>query len=896
MSTARGVSWSFRSRVAMRVFLLCAICSLVPTLVIGVAVYTSIAWAEKESARAQLQDLAKRYGILLQDRLYEAERAMLDSAQRRMLGGQSAGIEFGAAGRLATLSVMPLDTTQTGPRRSQNHADGPLQVLDESLAIVQRDGRPTVQLALTVRNSAGRQALVEASLQPDFLWNSDVVEAPGVQLCVTVGSQTLDCSGADNSARAPLDEKWQLYLNAHYKAPAWEVRATQPRELDEASLASARSGFPLLAGVALLIALLIGSLEVRRTHGPLSELLTAFRSMARGKFTQVGLQSRRDEYASIGQAFNQLSRTLRRQFRLLATFERMDQAILERPSVEELVAAMLPRLPQMLDCECVGLVLRESDGRFVLACSGEAGAGSQVLRTVWPDDAQASAQLQRLQPNLHWTETPVRLAGVERGRMLCGRKSARAVPHALRRQVKGVARRFAVALRNEERERLLVRQAYYDELTKLPNRRLLQDRVQQALREAAAGGSPVAFLYLDLDRFKTLNDSLGHRSGDELLMQLAQRLSGCVAAGDTVSRLGGDEFVVLLRNTSMAETLHQGERILNAVRETVVIGGVVISPQASIGAALYPQDGEDFDTLLRNADAAMYRGKATGGGQIVFFEDRMNEVAVRRLRVEAGLRRALGAGQLLLHYQPKVSLATGGLHGVEGLLRWSDAELGVVGPAEFVAVAEETGLIHELGKCALEQAIAFCRRCMDASVPIGHVAVNVSMLQLRNADLLEYLQRQLQSQRVPPGMLQIEVTESSIMHDARTVSALLARIRALGVRIVIDDFGTGYSSLAVLQQLPVDLLKIDRAFVVHIAENSQSLELVRAMLAVSRALGLQAVAEGVETEAQAQLLAQHGCEYAQGYLFGRAMPEREIVAFAQHGGAPEGAQPWIMRA
>jgi diguanylate cyclase (GGDEF)-like protein len=575
----------------------------------------------------------------------------------------------------------------------------------------------------------------------------------------------------------------------------------------------------------------------------------------------------------------------------------MDQAILERPSVEELLAAMLPRLPRMLDCERVGVVLREGDGPFVLACTGEAGGdGSRVLRTEWAGAAAARAHLQQLQPNLHWTDTPVRLAGVERGRLLCGRESPRAVPHALRRQVKGVARRFAVALRNEERERLLLRQAYYDELTKLPNRRLLQDRVQQALREAAASGGSVAFLYLDLDRFKTLNDSLGHRSGDELLMKLAQRLSDCIAAGDTVSRLGGDEFVVLLRNTSMAETVSQGERILNALRETVVIGGVVIAPQASIGAALYPLDGEDFDTLLRNADAAMYRGKAAGGGQIVFFEDRMNEVAVRRLRVEAGLRRALGAGQLQLHYQPKVSLATGELHGVEGLLRWSDAELGDVGPAEFVAVAEETGLIHELGKYALEQAIAFCRRCADAGVPIGHVAVNVSMLQLRNADLLEFLQRQLQSQRVPAGMLQIEVTESSIMQDARTVSDVLARMRALGVRIVIDDFGTGYSSLAVLQQLPVDQLKIDRTFVTRIADSTQSLELVRALLAVSRALGLQTVAEGVETSAQAQLLAQYGCEYAQGYLFGRAMPELEIVAFARHGGAPDGARPWIMRA
>jgi diguanylate cyclase (GGDEF)-like protein len=499
-------------------------------------------------------------------------------------------------------------------------------------------------------------------------------------------------------------------------------------------------------------------------------------------------------------------------------------------------------------------------------------------------------------PELQWEEMPLRVSGAERGRLICGRRRDRQVSAAVRRQAKGVARRFAVALRNEERERQLVRQAAVDELTQLPNRRLLQDRVQQALGEAGAAGESFAFVYLDLDRFKTLNDSLGHHCGDELLFQLAGRLARCAEADDTVARIGGDEFALLLRRVDAAEALRRVQSAVADLRETVRVGGVAIQPHASIGIAMYPADGCDFDALLRNADVAMYRGKAAGGGRVVFFEDRMNEQAVRRLQIESGLRQAVGSEHLQLHYQPKVSLSAGEMYGVEALLRWNDPALGQVSPAEFIPIAEESELIHELGRLALEQAIAFCRRCMDEAVPIGHVAVNVSMLQLCNAELVDFLRRQLSVRRVPAGMLQLEVTESSIMRDTGMVSEVLASIRELGIRIAIDDFGTGYSSLAVLQNLPVDVLKIDRSFVAQVASSMQSLELVRAMLTVCRALGLQAVAEGVETQQQHTLLAELGCDYAQGYLYSRAVPAAEVMELAGSWHLSLRSAPWIMRA
>jgi diguanylate cyclase (GGDEF)-like protein len=452
--------------------------------------------------------------------------------------------------------------------------------------------------------------------------------------------------------------------------------------------------------------------------------LRAFRLLARGHFVKIGLSARRDEYFSLGRAFNQLSRTLRRQFRLLATLERMDQAILDRPAVEELVASMLPRLPAVLDCECVGIAAQTGPGQLMFSWV-DRHTGRRVLDQQLAGSDEACMLLQRLRPDLAWEQTPLRIAGMDRGLLVCGRRNVGNVHRAVRKQANGVARRFAVALRNEERERQLLRQAGEDALTRLPNRRRMQECVQLALAEAASARETLAFVYLDLDRFKTLNDSLGHRFGDELLFKVATRLASYMEPSDTVARIGGDEFLLLLRNVTAGKALARLEEILLRLKEPVLVSEVSIQPRASIGIAMYPADGVDFDTLLRNADIAMYRGKSAGGGRIVFFEEQMNQQAQRRLQVEAGLRQALAAGHLQLHYQPKVVMADGSLHGVEALLRWQDPVLGQVGPGEFIPVAEETGLIQELGRFALAASVEFCRRCIDAAVPVGHVAVNV---------------------------------------------------------------------------------------------------------------------------------------------------------------------------
>jgi diguanylate cyclase len=880
-------------RVARRVFLLCALCALLPTLVIGALVYTRVAADAAADRRAQLQDTAKRYGLLLQERLNAAADELVDVGSRR-LRGKDITLDPGDASRFHAVRVTARQAS-SATASGRVRQSGDLWVRDETLQAVQDPAGPAVKLSVQVVDGAGKATTVSATVNADYLWNDDVVQLPGAQLCVRSGTTLLNCSGEEPASDETARESWELFLLPRFGAHGWTITVAQPQQAAVAELAGVRQGLPLLAAAALLVALLVGSLEVRRAHGPLTDLLRAFRTMARGRFVQVALSGRRDEYFSLGRAFNQLSGTLRRQFRLLATLERMDQAILDHPAVEGLILSMLPRLPAILDCECVGIAVSGQSGPLHFSwVEGRTSRSVDSRRLL--DAAAAMAMLGTLRPELCWEQTPLRVAGEERGLLVCGRRSGASIPRAIRHQAKGVARRFAVALRNEERERQLLRQALEDELTRLPNRRRLQERVQQALAETASSGELFAFVYLDLDRFKTLNDSLGHRFGDELLFQVANRLMRCVQPDDTVARIGGDEFVLVLRNVTADQARLRLESTLARLRETVQVSNVSIQPQASIGIAMYPADGRDFDTLLRNADIAMYRAKTHGGGHITFFEERMNEQALRRLQIESGLRRALGTGGLQLFFQPKVALSDGSLQGVEGLLRWEDPALGWVGPDEFIPVAEESGLIQELGRFALDSAIAFCRQCMDLGIPVGHVAVNVSMRQLCDANLLEQIGRLLAARSVPPAMLQIEITESSIMRDAGMAREVLERIRALGIRIAVDDFGTGYSSLAVLQDLPIDLLKIDRSFVAGMERSTESLELVRAMLAVCRALRLQAVAEGVESPAQHALLAANGCDFAQGFLYGRAVAPQSALDLIRAWPLQAEPGPWIMRA
>jgi diguanylate cyclase (GGDEF)-like protein/PAS domain S-box-containing protein len=427
-------------------------------------------------------------------------------------------------------------------------------------------------------------------------------------------------------------------------------------------------------------------------------------------------------------------------------------------------------------------------------------------------------------------------------------------------------------------ERELSHQAFHDSLTNLANQALFRDRVDHALVRATRNGLNVGVLFLDLDNFKNVNDSLGHTAGDELLVAVAERLRGSLRATDTAARLGGDEFAVLIEDVADPEVVTAtAARLIAAMQQPFVPGEREIFVSASIGVA-FGGAGSTSDQLLRNGDLAMYTAKRRGKGCFEAYRSEMHTSALERLEMEADLRRAVHAGQLQIDYQPILTLPERQVVGVEALVRWQHPERGLLGPMAFIPLAEETGIIREIGRHVLSEACTQTRHWQLASRGAADLSVhvNVSAHQLNHDDLVDHARAALESSGLPPASLVLEFTETAMMHDTDATIAKLYALKALGVRLAIDDFGTGYSSLSYLQRFPVDALKIDRAFMAGLGSSDQQSSLASAIVSLAGVLGLHAVAEGVETDAQASTLAALGCSLGQGFLFSRPVDAETI--------------------
>jgi diguanylate cyclase (GGDEF)-like protein len=433
-------------------------------------------------------------------------------------------------------------------------------------------------------------------------------------------------------------------------------------------------------------------------------------------------------------------------------------------------------------------------------------------------------------------------------------------------------------LRASRIEAQLLRDAMHDSLTGLPNRSLLMDRLEVSWQRAVRHSDYFfAVLFVDLDRFKIINDSLGHGIGDELLIEVSARIKECSRTVDTVARLGGDEFVILLEDIGdVGDAEKTAERILEIVRGPIVISGNEMSVTCSIGIAVSSMDYMKSEDLLRDADTAMYRAKSNGKAQYAVFDHSMHAGAVTILRLESELRRALEHQEFCLHYQPIVSLLTGEIKSVEALIRWVHPVRGLVMPGEFVPLAEETGMIIPIGEWVLETACRQIKAWNDVGISDLRVAVNVSSRQLKQRGLVEMITRTLDKTSLKPGFLELEITESVIMEDSRDTIATLNRIKESGVRLTIDDFGIGYSSLSYLPRFPADTVKIDRSFVNKITISPKNFEIIKTVVSLCRSMGLTTTAEGVETIYQFEKLKCLGCSQGQGYLFSKPKGAEEI--------------------
>jgi diguanylate cyclase (GGDEF)-like protein len=424
--------------------------------------------------------------------------------------------------------------------------------------------------------------------------------------------------------------------------------------------------------------------------------------------------------------------------------------------------------------------------------------------------------------------------------------------------------------------------AFHDELTSLPNRMMLSARLDQALSRHRRAGSQLAILFLDVDRFKVINDSLGHETGDALLRHIADRLRAHSREGDTIARMGGDEFVVLIENSgNLQDVSARAQRLVEELASPYMLGINDYHITVSIGISIFPADGRDATTLLKSADVAMYRAKDTGRNNYQFYSAAMNVHTVERLELESDLRHALERHEFILHYQPKVEVSTGLITGLEALLRWVHPRRGLMSPMEFIPLAEETGLIASIGEWVLATACAQTKAWQDQGFSKLDVAVNLSARQFADPMLFSKLASIIRGSGLHPSSLELEITESLVMSQGANAVNVLQQLKSLGVRIAIDDFGTGYSSLAYLKSFPIDTIKVDRYFIRDIPANFGDKQITRALIAMARSLRLKVVAEGVETADQLKFLRKERCDLVQGYFLHRPLPEGEVAAVLQ---------------
>ena len=766
------------------------------------------------------------------------------------------------------------------------------------LAFLDRDGRAIASAGnedlLAAAIAAPASALSAHAGKPYFITTTELRTAAGPlgRLVAVDAVDALlverwsDLCGAPLAFHAP--ETRADFARVVAALPGLELRVGADLVAERAALRHSRENLALAGAVALALSLIASVLFARGFVRPIRAIQHATERIRGGDFVTRITSTRRDEIGDVARAFDAMLDHLQASRAEVAAH--LDELTRSRAHLDN-----AQRRARIGSFE-IDLATREIEGSrqlralYQLEESDKPIDPTQLLDRVHADDrsqvAESITQAMRDGTPFVADFRVVLPDGVER--VVHCQAQVTVSDDGTPLRLEGTAQDVTERRRAEEQIRFL---AHHDSLTGLDNRRMFTDRLRASIENAQRRGLMLGVLFLDLDHFKRINDTLGHTLGDELLRGVAGRLVQCVRGTDVVgrsgefasaiSRLGGDEFTVLVDRIGDPQDLSVvAMRILELLSTPFDLGGHEVVIGASIGIAAWPLDGEDGDALLRNADSAMYHAKEHGRGQYQFYTESMNAAAVRRLEIEQRLRAGIPRGELEVHYQPKLDLRTQRVAGFEALVRWRDPERGLIAPGEFIGVAEQSGLIVAIGEIVLEQA---CRQIasweQDKIGPAGwwRVSVNVSARQFENGDLVETVQRALAATGARAERLELEITESTVMHDEKSVIATLSQLRAIGVAVSLDDFGTGYSSLSYLRSLPVDTLKIDMAFVRNIANNDEDAALTAAIVSMGKARGLRVIAEGVETADQRRLLTSFGCDEIQGFLISAALPAEQAT-------------------
>jgi diguanylate cyclase (GGDEF)-like protein len=911
-----------RSKVAQRVFLLFMLSAFIPAALLTLLSYTHLRKLDQDHARRQLASESGSYSRGLYERLMGAHfmldvqaaglRGGLKMADLRMGDDQKAfrrvdlltGQQSAGAGRM--------DWPSADPQLRAHLAQGRSALLTPG-----GNAGGDVLLVHALDPAHIERGVLVANLDPVYLWGADDDFSDQSQACVlTARDRVLFCSaahaGGDGDGVAavapaaiqtqanPLQfDRRSLFLRARFAADDWTILTMRTPGAGNAvwgQLAYTYLGVVLLT---LLMVAYLSVMQIRRTLVPLERLIEGTRRIAREEFSQPVAVVRDDEFGQLAQALNGMARRLGQQISTLRTLSEIDREILSRADMSTIIERVQVRLQELWP-DCIsGMVVFDpmaADFGIVYLHAGSDGGGARLPTKLEPWLLERLARdYDGMWFDVGGADLPDFLtmmvnSGAKRilvlpiywndkvnGLLAIGLQESREFNQEQVRRARELGNRIGVALAAHARDEELKYRAYHDNLTGLPNRALLLERLNQEMAHARRSGKQLAVLFMDLDRFKNVNDSMGHDSGDRLLVQVSERLISCTREGDTVARLGGDEFVVLLPGLAgPQQAVRLASEMLNLLKEPFLLDSLESYIGVSIGVSIFPDDGSLAPELLKKADMAMYRAKATGRGRIVFFEESMNVAQQERSVLERELRQAVARRQLALHYLPRFRLDNGRLFGVEVLLRWQHADLGWVAPAKFLPLAEEIGLMDEIAPWVLQEACKQLAAWQLAGYRLDMITVGVPPRQLRSGKLIAQVRQALESSGMNARALELEVAEGSLGPSTEETAEQLQELKRMGVAVGLDEFGTGYSSLVNLQRLPVDVLKVAPEFTRNLGRDTGATSIVYSIITLAHALGKTVVAQGVETQEQAELLRTWGCEQAEGSHYSRALTAAEL--------------------
>ena len=928
-----------RSSVAKRIFYLFIVAAFLPALALAVLSYSQVRDLLLEQSRDRMGHTTRTYALAVYERMLLADNSIKQISLNKKKGllPSAESLQF-VKQTFTSLSIVGPDV-QPVPLFGKklfwpeiNKSEYAFLENENSILFVKANiaSKPTVLLLKLIDIKQPNNYAFVAELNPSKLWGHKENFPYMTNFCAFSNNNILlFCSQPDlenevtnfvkkssllSAEYKPSSDEgsnamsqWQLFLKPKFHTNHWNIVAVQPNFM---ALIPITNFSRILIGVIVLTLLLVALLsisQIRRTMGPLEKLIKGTRKLANEDFEHRVAVSSQDEFGELAGSFNQMAGRLGRQHGAFKTLSKIDKAILTRRDIDPVINIVIKRIQEMNSAEPAGITILETseigkakaftfDNNEAIALKmtrvslveqdirelvenpeGLWFTNTEKLGSYFPDSVKDSARKE----NSDICTLPI-FYNDDLYAAIWMQFSNKELAKDILPHLRELGDRVGVALSAAERDEQLIFQARHDDLTGLPNRFLFKERLLQEIAFAERQGHGLALFFIDLDRFKTINDSFGHSSGDEILIEAGKRLRQCVRTSDLVSRLGGDEFAVILTGIDGVNSVTPiAENLIQTFSEPFLIDQQQSHLSASIGIAIFPVDGIDSEDLLKKADTAMYRAKDEGRNRFVYFEEQMNSEAIARTTLERELRQALSHDQFILNYQPKQDIRTGEICGAEVLIRWKHPVKGFISPAEFIPVAEEIGLIEEIGKKVIYDTCRQYSAWKKLGLSPPKLAINVSGYQLNNGEFVQLIKKILNETAVPSNVLEFEVTESLFMDKNVDTITKLDQLRQMGILIAIDDFGTGYSSMSYLKKLPVDILKVDKSFVDDIENNKESGLIAKAIISLSHILGKTVVAEGVETAGQLELLREWDCDVIQGYYFSRPLTSEKFIEFVQ---------------